>query len=281
MLTFWGWLSQAGLLAETYFSFNPQAYNQLFDDELEKVIARVRNPRSLEHLRGFDWLAYVSSWVRHAGFRDHREVQERTHDIVTKLLTGTLFRGYDPLRHGPMELGSEGASATPSATSIQKERNRRRLIPTMPIAQEFTPGSVTPDDLPAKAVPEDDRRRSRGSGNWCCGGSEGWGLPCWMPGWTASKRSPWSAVLRSAVRASGRSRRSWRASRRWRGSFFGAIRNCYEGSRGRWRRRGKRSGRGGLRWRRRGWGRRRLDAFLTRMGQFSEGVPPSAAALAS
>ena len=34
----------------------------------------------------------------------------------------------------------------------EKERNRRRFIPTVPIAQEFTPGGVTADDLPDRAA---------------------------------------------------------------------------------------------------------------------------------
>jgi len=158
MQTFWQWLSQ---LRETYFSFDAQAYDQLFDDELEKVIARVGAPahrQALEHLRGFDWLAYVSSWVRHAGFRDQREVQERTHDIVTKLLTGTLFRGYDQKVHGPMDLRFKCAVKNAVRNLVQKERNRRRLIPSVPIAQEFTPGSVTVNDLPAPPARDDDER---------------------------------------------------------------------------------------------------------------------------
>ena len=62
MQNFWDWLRLRHLLAETYFSFNPAQYNALFDEELEKVIARVRAPEALEHLRGFDWTGYVSSW---------------------------------------------------------------------------------------------------------------------------------------------------------------------------------------------------------------------------
>jgi hypothetical protein len=155
MQTFWQWLSQ---LRETYFSFDAKQYDQLFDTELEKVIARVKDPQALEHLRGFDWLAYVSSWVRHAGFHDRREVQERTHDIVVKLLTGTLFRGYDPRIHGPMELRFKASVANAVRNMTQKERNRRRNIPSVPIAQEFVPGSVTADDLPAPSAQEDDSK---------------------------------------------------------------------------------------------------------------------------
>ena len=158
MQTFWQWLSR---LKETCFTFDARAYDRLFDDELEKVIARVRDPahrQVLERLRGFDWLAYISSWVRHAGYRDHREVQERTHDIVVKLLTGTLFRGYDPRRHGPMELRFSCAVGNAIRNIVERERTRKRLLPMTSIAQEFVPGSVTADDLPAPSARDDDSK---------------------------------------------------------------------------------------------------------------------------
>jgi len=43
-------------------------------------------------MRGFNWVGYIAKSLRNVGYRDEREVQEKTHDIVTKLLTGTLFR---------------------------------------------------------------------------------------------------------------------------------------------------------------------------------------------
>jgi hypothetical protein len=158
METFWHWLWLRQLLAETYFTFDANQYNALFDSELEKVVARVKDPRSLEAMRGFDWLAYISSWVRHAGYRDQREVQERTHDIVTKLILGTLFRGYDPRIHGPMDKRFKASVANSIRNLVAKEKTRRRYLPSVPIAQEFTPGSVTPDDLPAKPDPADDEK---------------------------------------------------------------------------------------------------------------------------
>ena len=158
MENFWGWLRLRHLLAEAYYSFNPAQYNALFDSELEKVIARVKDPRSLEAMRGFDWLAYVSSWVRHAGFRDYREIQERTHEVVVTLLMGKLFRGYDPRIHGPMELRFRTSVANAIRNMIQKEKTRRRNIPSVSIQQEFTPGCAVPEELPAKSVPQDDEK---------------------------------------------------------------------------------------------------------------------------
>ena len=160
MENFWQWLRLRHLLAETYFSFNAQAYNALFDEELEKVIARTSDPahrQVLERLRGFDWLAYISSWVRHAGYRDQREIQERTHDIVVQLLTGKLFRGYDPRIHGPMDKRFKASVANSIRNLVAKEKTRRRYLPSVPIAQEFEPGSVTAEELPAKPDPDDEK----------------------------------------------------------------------------------------------------------------------------
>ena len=55
-------------------------------------------------MRGFNWVGYIAKSVRNAGYRDQREVQERTHDIVVKLLTGGLFKNYDEKTHGPLDL---------------------------------------------------------------------------------------------------------------------------------------------------------------------------------
>ena len=158
METFWDWLKLRNLLEAAWYSYDPRQYDQLFDQELERTIQRVGDPRSLESLRGFDWTAYIASSVWHAGYRDQRERDEKTHDIVTKLLTGTLFRGYDERRHGPMELRFRRSVANAVRNLIERERNRRRYLPSIPIQQEFEPGCATPDDLPAPSAEEDDSK---------------------------------------------------------------------------------------------------------------------------
>jgi hypothetical protein len=161
MQTFWHWLRLRSLLESVWYTFDAEQYNALFDGELERVIARVRDPahrEALEHLRGFDWTGYISSWVRHAGYRDQREIQERTHDIVVQLLTGKLFRGYDPRIHGPMDKRFKCAVGNAVRNLVAKEKTRRRYLPSVPIAQEFVPGSVTAEELPAKSAREDDEK---------------------------------------------------------------------------------------------------------------------------
>lgn len=168
MRTFHEWVSQATLLArlrllETYYSFDPHAYDQLFDEELEKILTRTRDPahrRVLERMRGFSWLAYIAASVRHADWHDQREVQERSHDIATKLLVGRLFTGFDERISGPMDLRFKTAVANALRNMAERERNQRRLLPTVSIQQEFDPGGVTADELPARwsGQEEDDER---------------------------------------------------------------------------------------------------------------------------
>ena len=103
-------------------------------------------------MRGFNWLAYIASSVRRAGFQDQREVQERTHDIVVKLLTGKLFRGFDEQRSGPMDLRFKRSVGNAIRNIVEKEKNRRRYLP----AVSLRPGGVT--DLPARLPPEGDEK---------------------------------------------------------------------------------------------------------------------------
>ncbi len=111
-------------------------------------------------MRGFGWLSYIAASVRHAGFHDQREVQERTHDVVVKLLTGKLFQGFDQRTSGPMDLRFKRSVSNAIRNMAELERNRRRLLPTIPIGQKFEPGGATPDDLPGRSPPpEDDGER--------------------------------------------------------------------------------------------------------------------------
>ena len=85
--------------------------------------------KSLNVCRGFNWLAYIAGSVRHAGYRDQREVQERTHDVATKLLIGMLFRGFDERTSGPMDLRFKRSVSNAIRNMTELERNRRRLLP--------------------------------------------------------------------------------------------------------------------------------------------------------
>jgi hypothetical protein len=56
-----------------------------------------------------------------------------------------------------MELRFKCAVGNAIRNIVEKEKTRRRYLPSVPIAQEFVPGSVTADDLPAKSVPQDEK----------------------------------------------------------------------------------------------------------------------------
>jgi hypothetical protein len=145
MLTFWQWLSRfkSSLLGETYFTFDRAQYDRLFDEELHKVLARTTDPthrEALERMKGFHWTGYVAAAVRHAGWRDEREVQERTHDIVVPLLTGKLFAGFDQEVSGPFDLRFRCAVGNAIRNMIERERNRHRLLPTVPLDPASEPG---------------------------------------------------------------------------------------------------------------------------------------------
>ena len=138
-------------LIETYFSFEPSQYNQLFDDELGKISASSPEHRdALERMRGFNWVGYIAQSVRNSGSTDQREIRERTHDVVTKLLTGGLFSNYDEKTHGPLDLRFKRSVGNAIRNMVEKDGNRRRFLPAIPIGQEFEPGGATADELPER-----------------------------------------------------------------------------------------------------------------------------------
>jgi len=160
MQTFYEWLRNSDIIArlwliETYFTFDSAQYNQLFDDELVRVSASSPEHRAaVQRMRGMNWVGYIAASLRNSGYRDQREVAERTHDICVKLLTGGLFRKYDEHRHGPLDKRFKRAVANAIKNMIEKQRNARRLLPTVPIDQEFRPGGTT--DLPDRAPGRQD-----------------------------------------------------------------------------------------------------------------------------
>ena len=162
MITFYEYLDLLACLRliETYYSFDPAQYNGLFDGELRKLsVSSPEHRAALERMQGFNWTAYIAKSVRNSGCRDQREVQEKTHDIVVKLITGGLFRDYDDQHHGPLDLRFKRATANAIKNMVEKDRNRRRFLPSVGIGQEFEPGGITADDLPDRAATGDGEER--------------------------------------------------------------------------------------------------------------------------
>lgn len=161
MQTFFEYLSDLDILTrlfliETWFSFDPAQYNQLFDDELSKISASSpEHQQAVERLRGFNWTGYIAKSVRNAGYRDQREVGERTHEIVAKLLTGGLFSNYDEKEHGPLDKRFKRSVGNAIRNMVEKDRNRRRFLPSVPIG-DSEPGSVTAFGRPCYGLEHDD-----------------------------------------------------------------------------------------------------------------------------
>jgi len=166
MQSFQQWASQLHGLAETYYGIDPAEYDRLFDEELERLLQRLHVPahwNAANRMRDFAWTAYVAAALRGAGFHDYRDVQEKTHDIVTTLLTGKLFTGYDETRHGEFDRRFKAAVSNAVRNLVAKERNRRHYLPAVSIGQSFEPGGVTADELPDRPhTPDDDEKLIHG-----------------------------------------------------------------------------------------------------------------------
>jgi len=107
---------------------------------------------------GFNWIRYIGASVRPSGFREYRDDQERIHDIATNLLMGKLFTGFDERSSGTMDRRFKASVGNAIRNMAELERNRRRLLPTVPIDQECEPGRITGDDDGGEKVIQDFRR---------------------------------------------------------------------------------------------------------------------------
>ena len=134
MQTFQEWLSHLRLfrlLGETYYGFNRAEYDQLFDSELRKVLARTTDPahrEALSRMRGFRWMSYIAVSIKRAGFHDEREIQERSHDLAVQLLTGKLFTGFDERVSGPMDLRFKASVRNALLNMIEKDKDTKKAL---------------------------------------------------------------------------------------------------------------------------------------------------------
>ena len=156
MIRFTEWLA-ARRLTENYYTLKSAEYNRLFDQELDTLEQRLRDPRHLaavERMRQFNWTGYIEEALRRQGYRDPRQLAEKTHDMITKLLSGALFRGVDEARSGPIDARFRTAVKNAVLNLAKKERNRRRLLPSLPLGSESEAGTIPADTIPAPSPPE-------------------------------------------------------------------------------------------------------------------------------
>ena len=111
---------------------NPTSYDQVFQ-QLDAIKDKVPTG-TYQRLKGLNWGNYIAAQLRKANFHD--EIDDHLQHIVTKLLVqpGQLFRGYNPGRHGPLDRRFGASVRNEIAKLIQKAQNRRKYVPTVPLA---------------------------------------------------------------------------------------------------------------------------------------------------
>jgi hypothetical protein len=137
MFAFFDWLIRKDAAADLRLLehaayFDPQAYNQVFESELEKLLHRVFDPNTRQQvmaLRGFDWGGYLARSSLRAGLKNDDQ-QEACHQIAVKLLVspGRLFSGWQPERHGPLDRRFRASVWNALRNLIEKDRNRQRWM---------------------------------------------------------------------------------------------------------------------------------------------------------
>jgi len=129
-------------------NFDPAAYDDLFNKELDAVLPMVRNPEDRQRLASLrnGWTNYIAACLRNAGFREQGDLEERIHDLVVKLLVspGGLFQGYDASRHGPLDLRFKRSVSNAVKNVVEKEKNRKRFLPPAPYHADLVP--ARPDE---------------------------------------------------------------------------------------------------------------------------------------
>jgi len=102
MRTFYEYLSDLDLLSrlwliETYYSFDPAQYNQLFDGRIGEGpgIGPIYSRQGrLKTMRGFNWVGYIARSVRNAGLpRTNGRCRSEPTIFVTKLLHWWALQG--------------------------------------------------------------------------------------------------------------------------------------------------------------------------------------------
>lgn len=114
-------------------STDPTSYNAVFQQQLDMIKDRVPT-ETYQKLKDLNWGNYIAAQLRKAGF--HSDFDDHLQHIVTKLLIepGQLFRGYNPDRHGPLEKRFGASVRNEIAKLIQKAQNRRKYLPSVPLA---------------------------------------------------------------------------------------------------------------------------------------------------
>ncbi len=112
---------------------DPSSYDQVFQQQLDSIKDKLPT-ETYQKLKDLNWGNYIASQLRKANFHD--DIDDHLQHIVTKLLVepGKLFRGYNPDKHGPLDRRFGASVRNEIAKLIQKAQNRRKYVPTVPLA---------------------------------------------------------------------------------------------------------------------------------------------------
>lgn len=144
-------------LAENFYELDHEAYDRLFATELKRLALQTQGPQAKAHLddmaNDFKFTAYVASSIRQSGVQDEQERNQRTHDVISKLLLGKLF-DFDPDAI-PFIARFKTSVANAIRNQSAKQSNRTRLLPSIPILNE--PGvGISPGEIAGREVPSSD-----------------------------------------------------------------------------------------------------------------------------
>ena len=135
-------------LLENFHPLNPESYDSLFVAELKRLAKRIESAeakKELQAMENFRFTKYIAAAVRSSGVSDARELDEKTHEIVTQLLLGKLFSDYDPNNHGLFlaRLKVSVANAVRNMAAKRIAQTRYTLVP------------ILADELPSRRLPDD------------------------------------------------------------------------------------------------------------------------------
>jgi hypothetical protein len=145
--TFADWVSTKYIL-EVSELFNRAGYNDLFNAEIDKLLAQVDDPavrRELEEAKQMDWVSYISSSLRRSGVQE-ADLDALVSELIFKLLIhpGGLFRRW---KNGAPIIARFKTSVRNGVINLAEKRRVRR--------RRFGSGGAVPEEIPAREIVSD------------------------------------------------------------------------------------------------------------------------------
>ena len=144
--TFANWITNKCLVEVTEL-FDRAGYNDLFNAEIDKLLAQANDPkvrRDLENAKQMDWTGYISSSLRRSGVQE-ADLDALTSELIFKLLIapGGLFKRWD----GQPILARFKTSVKNGVINLAEKRRTRR--------RRFASGGAVPEEIVAREPPGD------------------------------------------------------------------------------------------------------------------------------